>query len=281
VLAASSAGDRALLAEALAVVEEHFWRQDDGLVVEAWDRTWSALDPYRGVNANMHMVEAFLAAADVTGDPVWRRRALRITERVVHGFAREAGWMLPEHYTVDWRPVREHNRVDPAHPFRPYGVTVGHLLEWSRLALEVRAALAEAAPDWLLPDAVALFDTAVASWDDGFPYTVDFDGTPVVRQRMHWVVAEALGAAARLWQVTGDPRYDTWYARFWGYAQAHLVDREHGSWRHELDPANRPAATVWPGKPDAYHVVQALLIPRLPVAPTLVTALGGGVGDLA
>ena len=278
VLAASSAGDPALLAEALDVVERRFWREDDGLVVDDWDRTWSTLDPYRGVNANMHTVEAFLAAADVTGDPVWRRRALRITERVVHGFAREAGWLLPEHYTADWRPVRDHNREEPAHPFRPYGVTVGHLLEWSRLALELRAALGEAAPDWLLPDAVALFDTAVASWADGFPYTVDFDGTPVVRQRMHWVVAEALGAAARLWQVTGDPSYDGWYARVWAYAQRHLVDREHGSWRHELDPANRPAATVWAGKPDAYHVVQATLIPRLPVAPTLVTALARGVG---
>ena len=29
-------------------------------------------------------------------------------------------------------------------------------------------------------------------------YTVDFEGTPVVRERMHWVVCEAIGAAASL-----------------------------------------------------------------------------------
>ena len=38
------------------------------MVVEQWDETFSTLDDYRGVNANMHTVEAFLAAADALGD---------------------------------------------------------------------------------------------------------------------------------------------------------------------------------------------------------------------
>lgn len=294
VLAASSAavagapGGRPLLAAALSTVERHFWSEDDGLMVEAWNRDWSTLDPYRGVNANMHTVEAFLAAADAAdaaggaaGGPVWRQRALRITERVVHGFARDAGWMLPEHFDPSWSPLPDYNRDRPADQFRPYGVTIGHLLEWSRLALDVRAALGDDAPDWLLPDARALFDTALrrgwaADGADGFVYTVDPDGRPVVRQRMHWVVAEALAAAATFFRVTGEARYDEIYARTWAYAQEYLIDRERGSWRHELDEHNRPAATVWPGKPDAYHIVQAMLVPRLPAAPTLATALGAG-----
>ncbi len=286
VLAASSAavagapGGRPLLDSALAVVERRFWSEDDGLMVEEWDREWRTLNPYRGVNANMHTVEAFLAAADATGDPVWRQRALRITERVVHGFARDAGWMLPEHFDASWSPRPDYNRDSPADQFRPYGVTIGHLLEWSRLALDVRAALGDAAPDWLLPDARALFGTALErGWAvdgaDGLVYTVDPAGRPVVRQRMHWVVAEALAAAATLYRVTGDAAYDTAYARTWDYAERYLIDREHGSWQHELDEHNRPAATVWPGKPDAYHVVQAMLVPRLPAAPTLATALAG------
>jgi mannose/cellobiose epimerase-like protein (N-acyl-D-glucosamine 2-epimerase family) len=48
----------------------------------------------------------------------------------------------------------EYNRDEPAHPFRPYGATVGHWLEWARLALHLRAALGSAAPQWLLDDAV-------------------------------------------------------------------------------------------------------------------------------
>ncbi|HST65376.1 MAG TPA: AGE family epimerase/isomerase [Mycobacteriales bacterium] len=287
VLAASSAvvagdpGGAALLADALSIVERRFWREDDGMMVEAWDRDWSTLDPYRGVNANMHTVEAFLAAADVTGDAVWRRRALRITERVVHGFARDAGWMLPEHFDASWSPRPDYNRDHPADQFRPYGVTIGHLFEWSRLALDVRAALGPDAPDWLLPDARALFATGLergwaADGADGFVYTVDPAGRPVVRERMHWVVAEALAAAATLHRTTGDGDYAAAYARSWEFAERFLIDREHGSWHHELDEHNRPAATVWPGKPDAYHVVQAMLIPRLPAAPTLATALAGG-----
>ena len=88
-------------------------------------------------------------------------------------------------------------------PFEPYGVTVGHGLEWSRLVLQVRAARGDGAPDWMLPAAEGLFDRAVADgWDadgaEGFVYTTDWDGSPVVRDRMHWVVAEAICAAAAL-----------------------------------------------------------------------------------
>ena len=96
---------------------------------------------------------------------------------------------------------------------------------------------------------------------------------------MHWVVAEALAAAATLHRLTGDRRYAEVYDRTWAYATRYLVDRDGGSWWHELDPANRPAGTVWPGKPDAYHVVQAMLLPRLPPAPTLATALSRGLLD--
>ena len=58
-------GGEALLDEALAVFLEHFWDDRHGMAVEQWDRGWTRLDDYRGVNANMHTVEALLAAADV------------------------------------------------------------------------------------------------------------------------------------------------------------------------------------------------------------------------
>ena len=284
VLAAASAtvlgrpGARELLDEALAVLGERFWDDDRGAMADVWDRTWTDLEPYRGANANMHTVEALLAASDATGDDQWRRRALRITELLIHGSAREHGWRLPEHYDESWRPVPEYNTDDRAHAFRPYGVTPGHLLEWSRLCLHLRAALGDSAPDWLVDDARALFATAIRDgWavdgQDGFVYTVDFGGSPVVRQRLHWVLAEGLGAASALVRATGDDEYDEWYRRWWAYADRHLLDREHGSWHHELDPQNRPSSGTWSGKPDVYHALQATLIPLLPLSPTLVAAL--------
>jgi mannose/cellobiose epimerase-like protein (N-acyl-D-glucosamine 2-epimerase family) len=276
--AAGRPGGAELLTDALAVFLDRFWDDEYGMVVEEWDEGFEKLDGYRGVNANMHTVEALLSAADVTGDPSWRDRALRITTRVVHEAAAGNGWRIPEHFDDTWTPQLDYNRDEPAHPFRPYGATIGHWLEWSRLALHLRAGLGSAAPGWLLDDARSLFAAAVAEgWAvdgaDGFVYTVDWDGHPVVRERMHWVAAEGTATAAALYAATGDPEYARWYETWWEYIAEHLIDRDGGSWWHELDPSNQPSAVTWQGKPDTYHAFQATLIPRLPLSPTLATAL--------
>lgn len=292
VLAAASAvaagrpGARDLLDDALAVQLRRFWDDDAGMVVESWDRAFTESEAYRGVNANMHTVEAYLAAADATGDDTWLTRALRITERAVHQFARENGWRLPEHFDTEWRPLLDHNRDDPAHAFRPYGATIGHWLEWSRLAVHMRAALTSrgrAAPEWLLTDAQALFAAATDAWaadgEPGWVYTVDWDGSPVVRARMHWVVCEGIAAAAALHAAVGDAAYDDWYRRLWDHADEHFRDPVGGSWWHELGPDLRVARGTWSGKPDVYHSLQATLVPRLPLAPTFATALARGLLD--
>jgi sulfoquinovose isomerase len=283
VLAASSAvaagarGADALLEEALAVSLHRFWDDDAGLSVEMWDRGWRRLDDYRGLNANMHTVEAYLAAGDVTADTVWHGRAAQIAGRVV-SWAQANDWRVPEHFDPSWRPMLDHNRDEPAHPFRPYGATVGHGLEWARLLLAVAGSAGAGSPRWLTEAAVELYDRAVtdgwaADGADGFVYTTDWDGAPVVRTRMHWVLAEAVSAATALFAVTGDPRYARDAAGWWAYADRYLVDHERGSWHHELDPANRPSATVWPGKPDVYHAYQACLEPTLPLVPSYAAAL--------
>lgn len=288
ILAASSAakagvpGADALLAEALTVSAERFWDEREGLSVEEWDADWSVLDRYRGVNANMHTVEAYLAAGDVTADAVWHERAGRIAVRVA-GWAAANDWRIPEHFDATWTPLLEHNRDEPAHPFRPYGATVGHGLEWARLLLSVDATLGDAAPAGLGEAAVALYDRAVADgWDadgaPGFVYTTDWSGEPVVRSRMHWVLAEAVNAAEALRQATGESRYADDAAQWWSYADRVLIDHDRGSWHHELDTHNRPAGTVWPGKPDVYHAYQAAILPELPIAPSFATALAARGG---
>ena len=62
----------------------------------------------------------------------------------------------------------------------------------------------------------------------------------------------------------------------WDYASRHLVQPD-GAWLHELDAANRPAATVWPGRPDLCHSVHAVLLQSLPLAPSAPTALARGL----
>jgi sulfoquinovose isomerase len=288
VLAAASAtaagrpGGAELLDGALDVLLTRFWDDDFGMVVEQWDESFTTLDGYRGVNANMHSVEALLSAADVTGDVKLRDRAQRIIERVVHDLAAGNHWRIPEHFDDTWTPIPDYNIDVPAHPFRPYGATIGHWLEWARLALHLRASLGQDAPAWLLDDARGLFHAAInEGWAvdgaDGFVYTVDWAGTPVVRERMHWVAAEATATAAALHAATGEQEYADWYETWWEHVADVFIDRTLGSWRHELSPANRPSGLTWNGKPDSYHAFQATLIPRLPLAPTLAAALRDGL----
>jgi mannose/cellobiose epimerase-like protein (N-acyl-D-glucosamine 2-epimerase family) len=245
VLAAASAtaadrpGARELLDEALTVLLDHFWDEEYGMVVEQWDEAWTTLDPYRGVNANMHTVEALLSAADVLDDSSLRERALRITSRVIHDQAASNHWRIPEHFDATWTPQFEYNVDQPAHPFRPYGATIGHWLEWARLVLHLRAGLGSAAPSWMLPDAISLFDASIREG----------------------------------WAVDGTD----WYATWWQHIETCFIDREHGSWHHELGPDLTPSSSTWEGKPDTYHAYQATLIPRLPLAPTLARALADGI----
>ena len=185
-LAASSAvvaglsGGAEAYERAATTIERRFWSDAEGCAVETWNADFSELEPYRGANSNMHSLEGYLAAADASGDAVWRERGLSIATRLIDGHARQHGWRIPEHYDESWNPLLDFNTDHRDDQFRPFGATPGHSFEWSRLLLQLEAALADP-PSWLAPAAIELFDTAVADGTarDGRPglvYTVDMDG---------------------------------------------------------------------------------------------------------
>lgn len=285
ILAASSAllagrkGAEELLDDALAVYDQRFWDEAEGLARDAWDTSFQVLDGYRGLNANMHTVEAFLAAADALGEEAYRVRAGRIIDRVL-GWARDNNWRIPEHFTSGWLPQLELNRDRPDDPFKPYGATPGHGIEWARLitqwALSAHPNREQAAP--YVEAAERLYATAVgdAWYADGAPglvYTTDWTGKPVVHDRMHWTLAEAVNTSAVLYRVTGREEYAGRYAQFMAYLDSTVLDRKNGSWFHQLDRENRVAGTVWPGKADLYHAFQAALIPYLPPEISIAAAV--------
>jgi len=268
-------GGRELLDRALDVVLERFWDAEAQMPYESWDVGFTELEDYRGGNAAMHMVEAFLAAADATGDVVWRERALAICERMMAG-ARELGWRMPEHFDASWNVRRDYNIDQPRHPFRPYGATPGHAFEWARLVLTLRAA--HPTPDWFLEAAERLVETAWAdAWDGqlgGLVYTTDVDGEPVVRERFHWVACEAALAAWALHRVTGDERWVSMYAAATGFLREHhVLEANPGAWWHELSDTNERIELTWVGSPDVYHALQAVILPSLELAPGLAVAL--------
>ena len=112
--------------------DKRFWNEEEGLSCDTWNTEFTELDSYRGLNANMHSVEAFLAAADVTGDEKFRVRAGRIIDHVLV-WASGNNWRIPEHYSSDWVADLECNKDKPDDQFKPYGATPGHGIEWSRL----------------------------------------------------------------------------------------------------------------------------------------------------
>lgn len=258
-----------LLKGALEVYDQYFWNEDEGLSCDTWNTEFTKLDDYRGLNANMHTVEAFLAVADVTGDEKYRIRAGRIIDHVLD-WAKDNDWRIPEHFYKDWTPDLECNKDHPDDPFKPYGATPGHGIEWSRLILQWTLSTykdstsAQAAP--YISAAQALYQRAIAdAWnvDDapGMVYTTDWNGTPVVHDRMHWTLAEAINSSSVFWHITGEECYAKDYASFMQYLDEVVWDHDTGSWFHQLDRNNHVIGTVWPGKSDLYHAVQATLIP--------------------
>ncbi len=274
ILGASSAvlagvdGAEDLLKEAVEVYDRYFWNEEEGMSGDTWNTEFTVLDDYRGLNANMHTVEAFLAAADVLGDEKYRERAGRIIRRVV-SWAENNNWRIPEHFTKEWKPDLECNKERPDDPFKPYGATPGHGLEWSRLIVQWAVSSYPDEKEKAVPYIEAaknLYHRAISDgWNsDGAPgivYTTDWDGKPVVHDRMHWTLAEAINTAAVLYRVTGNGGYGEDYAGFMEYLDEKVLDHVNGSWFHQLDRENQVAGTVWPGKADLYHALQAVLIP--------------------
>ena len=74
-------------------------------------------------------------------------------------------------------------------------------------------------------------------------------------------LAEAINTSAVLFQVTGKEKYADDYAMYLKYLDECVLDHVNGSWFHQLDRYNHLLTTVWPGKSDLYHAVQATLIP--------------------
>lgn len=279
---------KALLDEAIKVVEEYFWSEEEQMCLESWDEKFSETEDYRGGNASMHAVEAFLIVYDVTKEKKWLDRALNITEFMIHNTAKNLNYRVNEHFDSNWNPLPDYNKATPASHFRAYGGTPGHWIEWGRLICHLHATLNDInadTPEWLLEDAKGLFDaTTRDAWAvdgaPGFVYSVDWNGEPVVRERIRWPAAEAIGTAYALYTLTGDKKYADFYQIWWDYCRTYLIDYEGCSWWQELDANNKSGTSkVWDGKQDIYHLMHCLVIPRLPLTPGLAPALAAGLLD--
>jgi mannose/cellobiose epimerase-like protein (N-acyl-D-glucosamine 2-epimerase family) len=250
------------------LMDLHFWQPEHGLYADEADPDWH-LRPYRGQNANMHACEAMIAAFEATGETHYLDRAQTLATSITIRQAMRSGTsdhLVWEHYTPDWSPDWEYHRADRSDQFRPWGFQPGHLAEWAKLLLSLER---HRPLSWLLPRATQLYDAAMRlGWDaehSGLVYSLDLDGRWHDTDKLFWVQAEALAAAAFLWkrwQVAHEPErsqhYRSDYRRHWAYADKHFVDHEHGGWYRLLSRDNRKASDAKspPGKVD-YHTTGA------------------------
>ncbi|MCR4892565.1 MAG: AGE family epimerase/isomerase [Lachnospiraceae bacterium] len=282
-LKAGRPGARELLDHALQVYDKYFWDEKEGLASDTWNSDFTVQDTYRGINSNMHSVEAFLAVADVCGNEEYRKRAGSIIKHVVK-WAEDNDWRIPEHFNDKWEVLLEYNADRKDDRFKPYGATPGHGIEWARLttqwAISTFGKDSEESRKYISA-ACKLYERAIGDgWNkDGAPgivYTTMWDGTPVVHDRMHWTLAEAINTSAVLYNASGNKAYLKDYEEFMDYLDNYVHDKKYGSWYHQMDRNNKVIGTVWPGKSDLYHAMQAMLIPYRDISKSIICSVSEG-----
>ena len=274
-LAASSAklvghplADR-MIADVTEVIETHFWNAQHGAIEEEFNADWSVISPYHGQNSNMHLTEALMAAFEATGNREYLSKAERIADLIIRRSAGANGFRVAEHFDADWNVDHGYNG-DPM--FRPAGTTPGHALEWTRLVLQLWA-LGGKTHAWMPDASEALFREAVTlGWDQtrgGLFYTLDWNNAPDQRHKLWWPMAEGVGAAAFLSAHRPSEFHETWYRKLWdGIARFH-IDQANGAWHEQLTEDMQPAYSLFAGKADIYHALQACLIPLYPAEGSL------------
>ncbi|MEP2780897.1 MAG: AGE family epimerase/isomerase [Pseudoruegeria sp.] len=256
-----------LLADITEVLQTRYWEESYGRFAEEFRADWTPFSKYRGLNANMHSVEAHLAAFEATNDASYLDRAGRILSFFFEELAPAHGWRLPEHFTEDWTVDADYEG-NPM--FRPAGSTPGHSFELGRLLLQYwdltgRADESSPAKARRIIEQ-ALSDGAMP--DGGFAYTLR-NGKIAVRDRYWWPVTEAIGALAVLLKLNPTAADETLYRAQWDFSDTHLIDHVRGGWYHELDDDGQPVSRQFLGKPDIYHSIQAGLFPPVPALSRL------------
>lgn len=264
-----------MLEDVTTIINERFWEEQHGAIAEEFGGDWSPVPGYRGQNSNMHMTEALMAAFEATGQKHYLDKAVRIADLVINRRARATGFRVGEHFDEAWNLDKNYRGNEM---FRPSGTTPGHWLEWARLILQLWA-LSGNVHEWMPGAAAELFRQAIElGWDKtrgGFYYTLDWDDEPANTAKLWWPMAEGAGAAAFLNQHRPSAFHEESYRMIWSVISHKFLDRALGGWHEELDADLAVAHTVFAGKADLYHALQACLIPLYPAEGSLTKGITG------
>lgn len=238
------------------VLEERVYDSVHGGYRERFRRDWSAPDPVRTQNSQMHLVEALLALSGASGEERYLARAVELCQLMNDKLFDPKHGCLPEFFQDDWSDFPG-QRGDPVEP--------GHQMEWAWLLLRAYAYRPE---PLFLERARQLADFALRfGWDEefgGFVTTLTRTGEVSNPNKSAWQQCEAVLATLWLWNQTGEGSQEGSPKKYWvaferaaRYCFAHVADHQHGGWFTSLDQENRPAEDQkgGPWKAD-YHPVK-------------------------
>ncbi len=203
----------------------------------------------RRSNPHMHLLEAFLAWHEATGDRAHLRRASRIVDLFRCRLFEADTWTLGEYFEEDWSPAAggQGQWTEPGHHF-----------EWAALLVDFAARSGQAD---LVRYARKLYASAVANGLNratGLAYgAVSRSGLPLDTVSRSWPQTEAIKAAIALDSAPGPdlkPEIEARVARLFRW---HIDPAPRGLWIDRIDEKGRACATEVPAS-ILYHLVSGL-----------------------
>ena len=98
--------------------------------------------------------------------------------------------------------------------------------------------------------------------------------------KLWWPLCEGAAAAHFLNQHLPSDFHEESYRRIWSFIANNSLDHAFGGWHEELTEDLKPSNSLFPGKGDIYHALQACLIPLFPATGSLTRVIGETGGAL-
>lgn len=205
----------------------------------------------RRQNPHMHLLEAFHALAEATGDQRWFDAADGIVQLAAERFI-DANGALGEFFTPDWQPVAgDAGRLrEPGHQFEWVWLLHHHhrLTGWDK----ARA----------LADGLYRFGlTQGLDRDPGCPPLVldgvDPNGAVVALTKLLWPQTEFIKALGARFEFAGDEDAGARLPQHIELMFRHFVDARTGLWHNQLDHAGQPLPVSLPSRV-LYHLFLCL-----------------------
>ena len=250
---------KTLLDETWNFMDKFFWEEEHTAYADERSQDLKTLNPYRGQNANMHAVEALLAAFEATGEDKYIERSNSIAYQFTMNLAEYSEGQVWEHYSEDWKIDWQYNKEKPDDTFKPWGFQPGHQVEWAKLLLQLDYHFPQ---NWHKQKAIYLFDEAIKYGMDekygGIVYGYSSEGKFTNANKYFWVQAEALAASWRLYIKTNNNKYYDFYISLWKWCWNNFIDHQYGGWFSILNQAGEKLSNVKStlGKTD-YHTMGA------------------------